>query len=92
MSTCLFRLEMNGPPVSAGMGTCGLVGQIGVWTGWIAPSEQAVANGAAAITPGAFEWAGLFLVSFVLPAVLCWAFGLLFRKVGWIKEGDLKLD
>ena len=51
-----------------------------------------MANGAAAITPGAFEWAGLFLVSFVLPAVLCWAFGLLFRKVGWIKEGDLKLD
>ena len=92
IATCVFRLEMNGPPVSAGMGTCGLVGQIGVWTGWIAPSEQALANGAAAITPGAFEWAGLILISFVLPAVLCWAFGLLFRRMGWIKEGDLKLD
>ncbi len=92
IATCMFRLEMNGPPVSAGMGTCGLVGQIGVWTGWIAPSEQALANGAAAITPGAFEWAGLILISFVLPAVLCWAFGLLFRRMGWIKEGDLKLD
>ena len=92
IATCVFRLEMNGPPVSAGMGTCGLVGQIGVWTGWIAPSEQALANGGAAITPGAFEWTGLILISFVLPAALCWAFGLWFRKIGWIKEGDLKLD
>ena len=92
IATCVFRLEMNGPPVSAGMGTCGLVGQIGVWTGWIAPSEQALANGAAAITPGAFEWTGLILISFVLPAALCWAFGLWFRKIGWIKEGDLRLD
>ena len=92
IATCVFRLEMNGPPVSAGMGTCGLVGQIGVWTGWIAPSEQALANGAAAIVPGAFQWIGLILISFVLPAVLCWAFGLLFRRIGWIREGDLTLD
>ena len=92
VATCLFRLEMNGPPVSAGMGTCGLVGQIGVWTGWLSPSETALADGAAAITPGAFEWAGLILISFVLPAVLCWAFGIWFRRMGWIREGDLRLD
>lgn len=92
IATCLFRLEMNGPPVSAGMGTCGLVGQIGVWTGWLSPSETALADGAVAIVPGAFEWAGLILISFVLPAVLCWAFGIWFRRIGWIREGDLKLD
>ena len=92
LSTCLFRLEMNGAPVSAGMGTCGLVGQIGVWTGWLAPSERAVANGAAAIVPGAMDWLGLLLISFVLPAVLCWAFGLLLRRIGWIKVGDLTLE
>ena len=92
VATCLFRLEMNGPPVSAGMGTCGLVGQIGVWTGWLSPSETALADGAAAIAPGAFEWAGLILISFVLPAVLCWAFGIWFRRMGWIREGDLRLD
>lgn len=91
LSTCLFKLEMNGAPVSSGMGTCGLVGQIGMITGWVAPSEEAIANGAAAITPGAMEWIGLILISFVLPAILCWAFGLIFRKIGWIKEGDLKL-
>lgn len=91
ISTCVFKLEMNGPPVSSGMGTCGLVGQIGVWTGWIAPSERAVANGAMAIAPGAFEWIGLILISFVLPAVLAWGFGVFFRRIGWIKEGDLTL-
>lgn len=91
LATCLFKLEMNGEPVSSGMGTCGLVGQIGVITGWIAPSEKAVANGAAAITPGVMEWAGLILISFALPAVLCWLFGIIFRRIGWIKDGDLKL-
>jgi uncharacterized membrane protein len=50
-----------------------------------------VASGAkAGIT--AFDWAGLLLVSFVLPAVLCAVLGALFRKKGWIKDGDLKLD
>ena len=34
----------------------------------------------------------LVLICFVLPAVLTWLFGLLFRKLGWIREGDLKLD
>ena len=92
LATCVFHLEMNGPPVSSGMGTCGLVGQIGVWTGWLAPSERAIANGAVAITPGVMDWAGLILISFILPAVLCWAFGLFFRRIGWIKEGDLTLQ
>ena len=92
IATCVFHLEMNGPPVSSGMGTCGLVGQIGVWTGWLSPSPQALANGAAAITPGAMDWLGLVLISFVLPAALCWAFGLLFRRAGWIGDGDLTLQ
>ena len=87
IATCVFKLQMNGPAVSSGMGTCGLVGQIGVYTGWVAD----VASGAkAGIT--AFDWAGLLLVSFVLPAVLCAVLGVLFRKKGWIKDGDLKLD
>ena len=88
MATCLFHLEMNDPSggVASGMGTCGFVGQIGVYAGWV----NDVASGAkAAIT--SFDWAGLLLISFVLPAVLCWAFGLFFRKIGWIGEGDLTL-
>jgi len=91
LATCVFHLQMNGAPISSGMGTCGLVGQIGVWTGWIAPSEKALANGAAAIVPGAANWVGLILLSFILPAVLCWALGLVCRRLGWIREGDLTL-
>ena len=72
-------------------GTCGLCGQLGVWTGWVNPSDAALANGAAAMAPTAFDWVGLILISFVLPAVLTWAFGLFFRKIGWIKPGDLTL-
>ena len=91
LATCFFHLEMNGDPINSGMGTCGLCGQLGVWTGWVAPSETALANGAAAIVPTAFDWAGLILISFVLPAVLTWLFGLFFRRIGWIKPGDLTL-
>ena len=93
IATCVFGLQMNGDPINAGMGTCGLCGQIGVWTGWLAPSEKAIEKvGATAITPGVMDWVGLVLVCFVLPAVLTWLFGLLLRKIGWIKDGDLKLD
>ncbi len=91
VATCLFRLQMNGDPVNSGMGTCGLCGQIGVWTGWLNPSERALAEGAAAIAPGAADWLGLALVCFVLPAVLSWVLCELCRKIGWIKEGDLVL-
>ena len=83
---------MNGAPINSGMGTCGLCGQLGVWTGWLNPSETALANGAAAIVPGAWEWLGLVLISFVLPAVICALLGALFRRRGWIGEGDLTLS
>ena len=87
MATCLFHLEMNGPAISSGMGTCGLVGQIGVYSGWIAEIE---AGTRASITSG--DWVGLILVSFVIPAVLTPLIGLLLRRIGWIRPGDLKLD
>ena len=87
IATGVFGLQMNGPAVSSGMGTCGLVGQIGVYTGW-------VSDVAAGLKPGigAMDWLGLALISFVLPAVLTWLFAMPLRKWGWIKPGDLKLD
>ncbi len=91
IATCLFHLEMNGAPINSGMGTCGLCGQIGIWTGWLAPSEAAAAKGAVAITPGVMDWAGLVLICFILPAVLCPLINQLCRKAGWVKDGDLKL-
>ena len=86
IATCVFHLEMNGAAVSSGMGTCGMVGPIGVYSGWVAD----VASGAKmAIT--AFDWLGLALVTIILPAIICWLIGQWLRKIGWIKENDLKL-
>lgn len=86
IATCVFKLKMNGAPVSSGMGTCGFVGPIGVYTGWTSD----IASGAkAAITAG--DWIGLLLVSIVLPAVICPLINLIFKKIGWVKSGDLKL-
>ena len=77
ISTMVFRLENI--PTGSGMGTCGLVGPIGVYT---AMQE----------TGGTNMWLGILLVCFILPAVLTPIFGATCRKAGWIKEGDLKLD
>ena len=87
LATCLFKLEMNGAAVNSGMGTCGLCGQIGIWTGWV---NDVAAGNKAAIT--GFDWLGLVLICFVLPAILSWIFCEVLRKKGWIKENDLKLD
>ena len=87
IATCVFKLQMNGAAVSSGMGTCGLVGQIGVYTGWL---NDIAAGTKTAIT--SFDWIGLILISFVLPAILSEIFCLILRKIGWIKENDLKLD
>lgn len=87
IATCVFQMQMNGAAVASGMGTCGLVGQIGLYTGWVSDVAAGTKSG---IT--AFDWLGMLLVCFILPGVLTWLFGLFFRKVGWIKENDLKLD
>lgn len=87
LATCLFHMQMNGAAVASGMGTCGLVGQIGVYTGWI---NDIAAGSKAAVTP--MDWASMLLICFVIPAVLTVLFAAPLRKCGWIKENDLKLD
>ena len=87
VATCIFHLRMDGAAVSSGMGTCGFVGQIGVYSGWV----KSIAEGTrGAIT--AFDWTGLILISFVLPAVLAPLINLMVRKLGWVKDGDMKLS
>ena len=76
VSTLVFRLTNVG--VSAGMGTCGLVGPLGV----IAAAEKTDAR----------LWIGLVLLCVVLPAAVTLAISELMRKLGWIRPGDLKLD
>ena len=89
IATCLFHFQMNDPSggVASGMGTCGMVGPIGVYAGWV----NDVANGVKAAITGT-DYLAMALICIVLPAVLTWVFGLLLRKIGWIGENDLKLD
>ncbi len=74
LSTMVFKLQCTG--VSAGMGTCGLVGPIGIITD-------------TAHSP--MMWVGLVLCCVVLPALLSLLFSEIMRKLGWIKFGDMKL-
>lgn len=87
IATCIFQLQMNGAAIASGMGTCGLVGQIGVYTGWITDINNGVKT---AITT--WDWTGLILISFILPAVITYFLSLYFRKKQWIRPNDLKLD
>ena len=82
VATCVFAMQQNGPAIASGMGTCGLVGPIGLYSGWIADG----------ITPGAFEWLGMALVCFILPAVASWTVAVVMRKLGAIQPGDMLLD
>jgi len=86
IATCVFRMEMNGAPISSGMGTCGLVGPLGVYTGWL---NDVAAGTKEAIT--GMDWLGLVLICFVLPAVLSLIIHSFVRKAGWVKDGDLKI-
>jgi uncharacterized membrane protein len=87
IATCVFGMQMNGDAVASGMGTCGLVGQIGVYTGWL---NDIAAGTKAGIT--SMDWMGLVLICFVLPAILTPIIAYPMRKKGLIKENDLKLD
>lgn len=75
ISTMWLKLGCMGS--SAGMGTAGLVGQIGTISSMGVNSWQA--------------WVGIFGLQIILPAILVFLIDLLFRKIGWIKEGDLKI-
>ncbi len=86
LATCLFQLEMNGPAISSGMGTCGFVGQIGVYTGWMSDIAAGTRS-----SISAYDWLGLLAISFILPALLTPLFGNILRRMGWIKPGDMRL-
>ncbi len=78
LSTVAFA--MANTPTGAGMGTSGLVGQFGAW---------AAMSGSVAPGMLVFEIA---LIHFVLPIALTLLFAAFFRKIGWIRPGDLKLQ
>ena len=74
ISTLVFKLECTG--VSAGMGTCGMVGPLGILTDMGSSANM---------------WIGTILCCIVLPAVLSFVFSEIMRKFGWIRFGDQQL-
>jgi uncharacterized membrane protein len=83
LASCVFGLKMYGAAINSGMGTCGLLGPIGIILGWF--------GGEYPTAVGAMDWIGLALICFIIPAVGCALLSLLFRRLGWIKDGDLTL-
>lgn len=75
LSTTVFKLKCAG--VFAGMGTCGLVGPIGILK---------YSGGSASV------WVGLLLLCLVLPVILSILCNELLRKLGLVKTGDMKID
>ena len=75
ISTCL--LKMTNIPVGAGMGTSGLVGQIGTFTDMGFTLDTL--------------WKVL-VIQIVLPAILTILIDQVLRRAGKIKDGDYKLD
>jgi len=74
ISTMVFKLACNG--VAAGMGTCGLVGPIGIFSAMGANTASIV---------------GVLLCCIVLPAILSFIFNEILRKIGLVKTGDMAL-
>ncbi len=86
LAVCVFGLRMYGAAINSGMGTCGLLGPIGLILGWLDKE-----NGYP-VPVTALNWVGLVLVCFVLPALLSFLINELLRKLGWVKDGYMKLD
>lgn len=69
--------KMSNIPSGAGMGTSGLVGQVGTIN---------------AMGDAWQVWFAIGILHFILPAILVLLIAKIMRKYNWIKEGDLKLD
>ncbi len=78
VSTCL--LKMTNTASGAGMGTSGLVGQFGA----ISAMSGSISSALLALE--------IILLHFVLPAIVTLAFHFFFKKIGWVKDGDMKLS
>ena len=86
LATCVFDMKMYGAAINSGMGTCGLLGPIGIILGWLDP-----ANGYPE-TVGVMDWLGIALICFILPAVISYVIYLPMRRLSIIKDGDMRLE
>lgn len=86
LATCVFNMRMYGAAINSGMGTCALLGPIGIVLGWFEPGN------AYPTTVAGFDWLGLALICFILPAILTYMFYAVMHKFKLIKDGDMKLQ
>ncbi|MBE6618958.1 MAG: PTS sugar transporter subunit IIC [Ruminococcaceae bacterium] len=75
IATVLFKLECTG--LSAGMGTCGMVGPIGILSD---------------MGGDAMTWIGIIVTCIVAPAILSFIINEILRAVGLVKTGDMQLS
>lgn len=73
-------LKMTNNAAGAGMGTAGLVGPLGCWDTMAATTDH---------TTLLIEIIGLY---FVAPALLSLLFDFVMRRLGWVKDGDMRLQ
>lgn len=78
VSTVLLKMTNNS--AGAGMGTAGLVGPLGCWDTMAATTDHAILLA---------EIIGLY---FIAPAVLSLFFHIIMKRLGWVKDGDMKLQ
>ena len=86
LAVCVFGLRMYGAAINSGMGTCGLLGPIGLILGWLDKTNGYTAD----VT--VLNWVGLILICFVLPALLSFVINEILRKIGLVKDGYMKLE
>jgi uncharacterized membrane protein len=77
---------MYGAAINSGMGTCGLLGPVGMILGWLDKTNGYTAD----VT--VLNWVGLVLICFVLPALLSFVINEILRKIGLVKDGYMKLE
>ncbi len=86
LAVCVFDLKMYGAAINSGMGTCGLLGPIGLLLGWYSPEN------AYPYEVTTLNIIGLVLICFVLPAVLSVIFNQILKRIGLVKDGYMKLE
>lgn len=73
-------LKMTNNAAGAGMGTAGLVGPLGCWDTMAPTTDHSLLLA---------EIIGLY---FVAPALLSLTFHYIMKRLGWVKDGDMKLN
>lgn len=85
LAVCVFDLKMYGAAINSGMGTCGLLGPVGLLLGWLSPENGYIGE------VSILNYIGVVLICFILPALLSFVINEFLRKIDLVKDGYMKL-